>query len=171
MLNDDMILDFTDLINNSSDKKSVNFIIGGNKTTSFEGENITFAKPINVKGFAIKNDKNISLDASVSTELELVCSRCLETFIYPVNIEIHEEFTNNRSEEDDETNLLTSGKVEITEIVIDDILSSLPIKKLCSENCRGLCQHCGANLNKTKCDCNSEDIDPRLEKLKELFRD
>lgn len=170
-MNRDMILDFTELINNTSTDMSIDFSISEIKNTFFEGDKIVFSAPIKVVGNALRNDKNISLDASVSTELELVCSRCLETFKYPVNIQIHEEFTNNRSDEDDETNLLMSGKVEITEIVVDDILSSLPIKRLCSENCRGLCQHCGVNLNREQCNCEADDIDPRLAKLKDLFRD
>ncbi len=42
------------------------------------------------------------------------------------------------------------------------------MKPLCSK-CKGLCPKCGINLNEDQCDCESEYVDPRFEKLKELF--
>jgi uncharacterized protein len=45
---------------------------------------------------------------------------------------------------------------------------AVPMKALCDEDCAGLCQKCGQNLNQGKCDCPAEEIDPRWAKLNEL---
>ena len=45
----------------------------------------------------------------------------------------------------------------------------LPFRLLCREDCKGLCPVCGANLNEMTCNCNTKQIDPRLEKLKMLL--
>ena len=42
-------------------------------------------------------------------------------------------------------------------------------KFLCSESCKGLCVVCGTNLNVSECDCDTEEIDPRLEMFKKLL--
>jgi uncharacterized protein len=46
---------------------------------------------------------------------------------------------------------------------------ALPMKPLCTEGCRGLCPECGANLNRTRCDCAPMWEDPRLAPLKGLL--
>ena len=46
-----------------------------------------------------------------------------------------------------------------------------PLRSLCKEDCRGLCQICGADLNKKQCGCKKEEyIDPRWEKLTDLIK-
>ncbi|MCI0532052.1 MAG: DUF177 domain-containing protein, partial [candidate division Zixibacteria bacterium] len=45
----------------------------------------------------------------------------------------------------------------------------LPIKPLCKEDCKGLCQLCGTNLNEKTCKCVKETADPRWSRLKELL--
>jgi uncharacterized protein len=44
----------------------------------------------------------------------------------------------------------------------------LPTKRLCSEDCKGLCPYCGKDLNEGRCDCEVDEIDPRFEVLKKL---
>jgi uncharacterized protein len=47
---------------------------------------------------------------------------------------------------------------------------ALPMKPLCAEGCKGLCPHCGTNLNEATCTCTNEWSDPRLEPLRALGR-
>ncbi|SUY61625.1 ribosomal protein L32 family protein [Clostridium sporogenes] len=64
--------------------------------------------------------------------------------------------------------LLKNEAIDVTEVIENNIIIELPIKRLCKKNCKGLCQQCGANLNFSKCKCE-KDIDPRLAKLKDFF--
>ncbi|MDY5613643.1 MAG: DUF177 domain-containing protein, partial [Dysosmobacter sp.] len=41
-------------------------------------------------------------------------------------------------------------------------------KTLCSEDCKGLCPRCGADLNLGPCSCKKE-VDPRLAALAKLL--
>jgi len=50
----------------------------------------------------------------------------------------------------------------------EQILLALPLDALCGESCRGLCPHCGQNLNEATCDCRADMADPRWAKLREL---
>ena len=138
-----------------------NFYFDGDKIKSLEG--------ITMSGKATYKDEIIILKAKLKGNLELVCSRCLDTFIYPIDIDIEERFTSNETLEDEEVVLVNSDTIDITEIVEKAIISTLPIKRLCKEDCKGLCQSCGANLNKEECSCNNEDIDLRLADLKALL--
>ncbi|GKX66275.1 YceD family protein [Inconstantimicrobium mannanitabidum] len=166
-----MILDFAEIRSKMEMNKSLDFSIDVPGKTEFDGEHIEFLCPITVQGKLSLLDEIILLDVNLTSELKLTCSRCLETFKYPINLEMHEKFTNNISKEDEEKDLilLEGDRLDITEMVIDYILSTLPIKKLCNENCKGLCQHCGINLNKSVCNCDNEDVDIRFAALKDLF--
>lgn len=111
----------------------------------------------------------LHLDGDLKGQLLLPCSRCIEDFTYEVNMEIHEEFTNNTDNKDDNIIFIESDSIDITEIIENNILLAMPIKRLCSENCKGLCQKCGANLNISTCNCDNEQVDPRLSALKNFF--
>lgn len=136
---------------------------------SFDGENIVFSKPVRLDGTLSLTGDLLILDCTISTELILNCSRCLEEFKYPVEIEIEEKFSNNPDNKDDDIIFIDSDTIDITEIIQNDIGMSLPFKKLCKDECKGLCQHCGTNLNVNTCKCEQDDIDPRLAKLKDMF--
>lgn len=58
--------------------------------------------------------------------------------------------------------------IDLGEVVREQILLVMPPKILCKEECRGLCQRCGANLNLTSCSCNLLDTDPRWDALSEF---
>jgi uncharacterized metal-binding protein YceD (DUF177 family) len=57
--------------------------------------------------------------------------------------------------------------MDISEALRQYTLMALPIKRLCMQDCSGLCPTCGTNLNEKKCNCTTE-IDPRWEKLNAL---
>lgn len=61
-----------------------------------------------------------------------------------------------------------ADKIDITNDVREFALLSVPMKKLCKEDCKGLCPKCGIDLNTGKCTCTTEEIDPRWKPLMEL---
>jgi uncharacterized protein len=60
-------------------------------------------------------------------------------------------------------------EIDLSFGVRESLLLALPMKVLCSEDCKGLCPHCGANLNEESCDCVAETIDPRWAELRKLL--
>ncbi|MEY8762153.1 MULTISPECIES: YceD family protein [Clostridium] len=134
----------------------------------YGGEYIGLLKPMDLKGTLSKEGDIFILAGKLQCLLQLTCSRCFEKFPYAVNIPIFEKFANN-SGGDEEIILLDGGVIDITEVLENNIILNLPIKRLCKEDCKGLCQKCGTNLNYSECHCRDDDIDPRLAKLKDVF--
>src|SRR5215213_1252628 len=58
--------------------------------------------------------------------------------------------------------------VDLDELVREQILLALPSRHLCREDCKGLCQRCGANLNNGPCSCEQGEVDPRWAALADL---
>ena len=66
-------------------------------------------------------------------------------------------------------------ELDLVDIIEQTLDFKIPASVLCKEDCKGLCQGCGANLNIEACSCNEsandeEIIDPRFAKLKDLFK-
>ena len=59
--------------------------------------------------------------------------------------------------------------IDLDELVMSDLLLTLPMKHLCREDCKGLCAQCGKNLNEGDCGCIKKPVDPRLEALRKLL--
>ena len=135
----------------------------------FEGDMIKSSGPCEVIGEISSDSDILILNAEIKVDLEMICSRCLDTFIYPIDIDIEERFTTNSKSEDDEAVVVIDDVLDITEIVETSIISTLPIKRVCKEDCKGLCQECGCNLNSNTCSCDKEDVDIRFESLRGLF--
>jgi uncharacterized protein len=115
----------------------------------------------------------------VNTRLELACSRCLEPFEVPVNEAFELRYVPQEqntgegereiAEEDLGTAYYREGLLDVIELLREQFQLALPMKPLCSDACHGLCPQCGANLNRTTCDCNPSWEDPRLAPLKGLL--
>ncbi|NYC28330.1 uncharacterized protein B0H42_000828 [Clostridium saccharobutylicum] len=135
----------------------------------FEGDIIKPIGSCEVVGVIFSDSDILILNAKIKTNLEMICSRCLDTFIYPIDIDIEERFTTNSDSKDDEAIVVMDDVLDITEIVETSIISTLPIKRVCKDDCKGLCQECGCNLNYETCSCHKEDVDIRFEALRGLF--
>ena len=134
----------------------------------FYGEK-PFAHPIRVSGTVRNMAGALSLEGTAETTLELACDRCLKPFTQalalPVSTLLAEEL---EDEENDEIVLLEDGAVDLDEVFTTALVLSMDAKHLCSEDCRGLCPTCGADLNEGPCGCRKEP-DPRFAALAQLL--
>ena len=164
-----MVINFSDLLSKKNRKKQISLSFEL-EPFEFEGEEIRAIEKVYVEGVAISENDVIVINASIKTKLKLNCSRCLDTFIYPIDIDIEERFTKSKELQDDEELIFVEDDtLDIIQIVENCIISTLPIKRLCKEDCKGLCSQCGANKNVENCSCLDYDVDVRLAKLRELF--
>ena len=163
-----MVINFSDLLSKKNRKKQISLSFEL-EPFEFEGEEIRAIEKVSVEGVAISENDVIVINASIKTKLKLNCSRCLDTFIYPIDIDIEERFTNNKELDSEEIMFVDGDTLDITEIIENSIISTLPIKRLCKEDCKGLCPECGVNKNVENCSCLDYDVDIRLAKLRELF--
>lgn len=91
----------------------------------------------------------VSVEAQVLTD----CVRCLNPFYLTVNAEFEDlyQFPSRHREETDQI-LPHDGKIDMRPIFREYLVLSLPIKRLCREDCAGLCVVCGVDRNETPCE-------------------
>jgi uncharacterized protein len=155
-----MNIDILDLIKKKVSNKAVHLVYTEENFYD-DGEKIEFLKPISLDGELYLTGDIIELEGNIITEVSLPCSRCLVSFKHSVDIQIHERFsTNTENKDDDEVIFVDGDTIDITNVIKNNILLFLPIKKLCRDDCKGLCQYCGTNLNTTNCNCMNKDVDP-----------
>jgi uncharacterized protein len=102
----------------------------------------------------------------------------LKIFDYPLTINLEEEFfpvidvnSGTPLEMPDEPGSFTIDEhhiLDLREAIRQNALLAIPMKPLCREDCAGLCQKCGQDLNEGQCDCTKPEIDPRWSKLADL---
>ena len=125
-----------------------------------------------------KDRARFRLVGTVATELELSCSRCLESFRLPVDAAFDVRYlpqSENTGEEreiedDDLTDAFYRDEtIDLGQLMEEQFYLALPMKPLCREACKGLCPGCGTNWNDASCECQVRWEDPRLAGLKALM--
>jgi uncharacterized protein len=144
-------------------------------------EEYTVAAPVHLVMDVHKDAEAYRVTGRVSTRLQLECGRCLERFEIPVDnafelryvpeIEASVEGKEREVAEDDLTTAFyKEDSIDLGELMHEQFVLALPMKPLCSAACKGLCVHCGTNLNKEICACAPQWTDPRLAVLKSLVK-
>jgi uncharacterized protein len=134
-----------------------------------------FSQDVGVHIELEKRKRHIHVVGKVRAVGHFECDRCLESFDRPVEDVFRRVFTTDPDfvdrKEDDDLVFLSPHTVELdfTVDARETLLLAVPMKVLCREDCRGLCPHCGANLNRESCTCVAEQVDPRWAALKDLF--
>jgi uncharacterized protein len=122
--------------------------------------------------------QDIRLRGKLETDLEVACARCLEPVSLPVKRSFdllyrplgvdagHEELSVTDAEA--EIGYYEGEGLLLEDVLREQVLLSVPLKSLCREECKGLCAHCGRNLNEGECSCSEQMEDPRWAALKEI---
>ena len=116
----------------------------------------------------------ISVKGSLHFIITSLCSRCLEPVTINLNPEINLLLSPGNFDKDHESNIDIENydygdeEIDLSDYLKEKIAVSIPVKVVCHQECSGLCSNCGTNLNHDSCSCESDWIDPRLEKLKNL---
>lgn len=96
------------------------------------------------------------------------CARCLKPVTRTMTLQLNERFS-SRDTDDDDVYPYEGNFVDLTKTVNDNIIVALPVRLLCSEQCKGLCPVCGKNLNQGSCQCRPEQEDKKQEKTENPF--
>lgn len=112
------------------------------KEWAIDRDGLKVVSPIKAIALINKDEKNIFVHLTVTTDFEVECVRCLKKFEIPVE----ENF-------DLDYNIKGKTALDITSDIRQEMILEYPIKPLCDELCKGLCPKCGKNLNNGKCKC------------------
>ncbi|MBI3050038.1 MAG: DUF177 domain-containing protein [Acidobacteria bacterium] len=143
-----------------------------------EGDAYRVVSPVEL-AFDIHKDKDkFRLVGTVNAEIELSCSRCLDAYRITVDAPFDLRYLpasamatepeREVADEDFDTSYYREDRIDLNELLREQFYLALPMKPLCRDDCRGLCPHCGANLNTAACACPSTWEDSRLAALKAL---
>jgi uncharacterized protein len=84
----------------------------------------------------------------------------------------HTENTGEGEREIEEDDLTTAfyqnDEIDLEHLMREQFYLVLPMKPLCTDDCKGLCVMCGTNLNRGTCDCKRDFDDPRFDALRAL---
>ena len=125
--------------------------------------------PVTVEGEVYSSADVLHLDLTARTELDAMCDRCGREFVQdkvvPYSCMLAHEL---QDEDNDEIVLLENDQVDVGDLARTAFILGMDTKTLCSEDCKGLCTRCGADLNLGPCSCKKE-VDPRLAALAKLL--
>lgn len=140
-----------------------------------EGEEYSFSSKSLVE-LEITNlgERKVRIEGNAEVSLIIPCSRCLDPVNTFFKIEFDKELDLNYKEEDrikelDETNYINGYHLDVDLLVYDEIFIDFPMKVLCDADCKGFCKVCGTNLNKSSCNCENPDLDPRMSVIRDIF--
>ncbi len=122
--------------------------------------------------------EDIRVVGEFSARLELNCARCLEPIARELDKSFdllyrpqgadagRDELTVTQAEAD--IGYYTGEGLQLEDVLREQVLLAVPLKAVCREDCRGLCPHCGRNLNVESCECASGEPDPRWAGLEQF---
>ncbi len=145
---------------------------------NLEGETVMLKDAVEIEGKLKRGIAQTDVQGKISARIEAECNRCLQAaelsleFPFDAVFVTAENYTQEKEAElkagDLEVSVFEGDEIDLTDLVREQILLNLPTQVLCREDCQGLCQKCGANLNLIDCNCKEKEIDPRWAVLKNL---
>jgi uncharacterized protein len=121
---------------------------------------------------------DIRLRAAYKGDFEMPCARCLEPVAHPLAGDFDLLFRPLGADEgateraintaDTEIGYYQGGGLALEDVLREQVLLSLPVRTLCRQDCKGLCPHCGKDLNSESCTCETASADPRWSALSDL---
>jgi uncharacterized protein len=122
--------------------------------------------------------QDIRIKGRLATSLETICARCLEPITQDVKREFDLLYRPQGADAGRDEISVTDAEAEISyyegdgilldDVVREQVLLAVPLKVTCREDCKGLCPHCGQNLNEGQCSCAVTLEEPRWAALKEI---
>jgi uncharacterized protein len=124
-------------------------------------------EPVRGRATFSNTGSHVVIRGSFATSIEVDCARCLgnyqvaieapieESFLIPGHIPdvVEEEEDGEESLAQEPESIFEENLLDLTELLRQNILLAMPIKPVCSEECKGLCPTCGRNLNEGPCEC------------------
>jgi len=124
---------------------------------------------VSAKVSLTRQGQRVFLDGHLSFVCRFVCDSCLELYLEPQDFFFKMEFEYRsahdpywQSEDQQcfagemDVEFLREPEIDLSSVLAQQVVLSAPVKRLCSQSCRGLCPCCGLNLNKEQCACRDQ---------------
>ena len=120
----------------------------------------------------LRIEDGILVQGVLAVTVDSECGRCLEPVTRTIDVELNERFVPSLTYKpgDDQVFAIDADHhIDLKPVLRELVIVSMPLHVLCRPDCEGLCPSCGKDLNEGPCDCQVDDIDPRLAKLRALM--
>ena len=140
-------------------------------------ETVELAGPVHVDLRVEVVDERVRVAGNLSASLILTCCRCACSFNWKADKAFAVEYWPDRTEDEGEIELgyddlnvgfYSGDHFDLKEAILEQVLIDISMNPVCKEDCRGLCEKCGADLNQEQCSCGKDEVDPRFEALKAI---
>lgn len=137
---------------------------------------VRFPSPMKVSGEITNTAGYMRMTLCMSVDYQTECARCLKPLSGCFSLDLEKTVAPRNVlgdlDEDrlDDYAIIEDGFLDMDEPLREQIEMEFPVRFLCSDDCRGLCPRCGKDLNFGECECDSKEIDPRLEPLRRLLQ-
>ena len=136
---------------------------------------VSFPSPMKVKGDITNTAGYMRMQLTASLDYEAKCARGLAdvdgsfTFDLEKTVAPKEVLADLDEDRLDDYAIIEDGFLDVDMYVREQLEMEFPLRFLCHDDCKGLCQRCGKNLNEGECDCAKKEIDPRMAPLQRLL--
>lgn len=116
-------------------------------------------------GRITNNAGYIRLDAVLTLHYRTACARCAAELERTLHVPVERDIAVRGQLQDEDTDdylIIGGDELDPEPLTVEEVFLGLPMRELCSEDCRGLCSKCGKNLNEGTCSCPEREPDPRL---------
>ncbi len=137
----------------------------------------SLTETIQFAGQVSKNGDDILVQGKLRGVVNSECSRCLKNFTMAIGLDMDVVYVPEKERRGKESDIIEldpnlafyeGDTIELLHEIKDLVLVSLPIQPICDASCKGLCLHCGADLNVTQCECEHEVVGSPFAQLKDL---
>lgn len=114
--------------------------------------------------------EGVLVTGRVQAPAEFDCARCLKPVPATLEVELCELFTapGHEAPPEEESYRIEDQDIDLEPMLRDAVALAMPLKPVCTEDCKGICPTCGHDLNAGECSCSEEELDPRWAALSDL---
>lgn len=138
-----------------------------------------FNGPVSGEITLVREYDHFRANGRVTATAAFTCSRCLidyETQLVSNFTVFFRKDVSDPADEDEielgEQDLISASysgnEIDLTHEIEEQVAMEIPLKPLCSDSCKGLCQRCGTDLNRSQCSCGNEPVSLKFSALKDF---
>jgi uncharacterized protein len=147
----------------------------------FSGADVRQSSPLHATGLAellANTDGEVRIQGHLAVKLESECDRCLGWAELPLDTRLDLFYRPSQSlntadevaidEGEAEIGFYEGGGMELEDILREQIMLLMPMQRVCSPGCKGICPVCGKNRNESACDCREEPVNDCWSALRKI---
>ncbi|MEF9916230.1 MAG: DUF177 domain-containing protein [Lachnospiraceae bacterium] len=168
-----MLINLSDILSTNDKTKTVQAALDMNEFQSMLGTfSIQKKQPVFLS-ITHRKDRELLIKGKTALTIAIPCDRCLKDVLTDFKIEFDKDISLCESEDEiekEEKNYIDGYNLDVDKLLYNEILIGWPMKILCSEDCKGVCNVCGQNLNEGTCSCEDTSLDPRMSVIRDVFK-